>query len=29
MMAKLVGSFPVPVVIVSGALSDLDIDALS
>ena len=28
-MAKLVGSFPVPVVIVSGALSDLDIDALS
>ena len=29
MMAKLVGSFPVPVVIVSGALSDLDIDALT
>ncbi|WP_398484728.1 universal stress protein [Tardiphaga sp.] len=29
MMAKLVGSFPVPVVIVPGSLTDLDIDALS
>lgn len=29
MMAKLVGSFPVPVTIVSGAMTDLDIDALS
>ena len=29
MMAKLVGSFPIPVTIVSGHLSDADIDALS
>jgi len=29
MMAKTVGSFPVPVVIVPGDLSDADIDALS
>jgi nucleotide-binding universal stress UspA family protein len=29
MMAKLVGTFPVPVTIVSGSLTDADIDALS
>ena len=29
MMANTVGSFPIPVVIVPGALSDADIDALS
>jgi hypothetical protein len=29
MMAKTVGSFPIPVTIVSGDLSDQDIDALS
>ena len=29
MMAKLVGSFPIPVTIVPGGLSDVDIDALS
>jgi nucleotide-binding universal stress UspA family protein len=29
MMAKLVGSFPIPVVIVPGGLTDADIDALS
>ena len=28
-MAKLVGSFPIPITIVPGALSDADIDALS
>jgi len=28
-MAKTVGSFPIPVTIVSGDLSDGDIDALS
>jgi len=28
-MAKTVGSFPIPVTIVSGDLSDEDIDALS
>jgi nucleotide-binding universal stress UspA family protein len=28
-MAKLVGSFPVPVTIVSGSLTDADIDGLS
>jgi len=28
-MAKLVGTFPIPVTIVSGALTDADIDALS
>jgi nucleotide-binding universal stress UspA family protein len=29
MISKLVGSFPVPVTIVSGSMTDLDIDALS
>ncbi|WP_295852074.1 universal stress protein [Tardiphaga sp.] len=29
MMAKLVGSFPIPVTIVPGGLTDLEIDALS
>jgi nucleotide-binding universal stress UspA family protein len=29
MMAKLVGSFPIPVTIVPGSLTDVDIDALS
>ena len=29
MMAKTVGSFPIPVTIISGDLSDQDIDALS
>jgi hypothetical protein len=29
MMANAVGSFPIPVMIVSGDLSDRDIDALS
>jgi len=29
MMAKLVGSFPIPVTIVPGNLTDIDIDALS
>ena len=29
MMAKMVGTFPIPVTIVPGNLSDLDIDALS
>ena len=28
-MAKMVGTFPIPVTIVSGALTDADIDALS
>ncbi|MET0905401.1 MAG: universal stress protein [Bradyrhizobiaceae bacterium] len=29
MIAKMVGTFPVPVVVVPGSLSDLDIDSLS
>jgi hypothetical protein len=29
MMAKMVGTFPIPVTIVSGVLTDADIDALS
>jgi hypothetical protein len=29
MMAQAVGSFPIPVILISGELSDADIDALS
>ena len=29
MMAKSVGSFPIPITIISGDLSDQDVDALS